>query len=184
MTAGRRLYALAAGWGLAEATLFFVVPDVLLSWAAIHNWKRAVRACAWSLAGALVGGSIIWILGYLNPGPVREVFNLVPAINEQMIADVRQQLDSRGLIALFIGPLIGTPYKIYALEAAGAGLGLLVFLLVSIPARLMRFLVVTLVAGFASHILSRFVTTRVLLSLHVILWVAFYAWYFRVMGVY
>lgn len=184
MGSAKRIYALAAAWGIAEATLFFIVPDVLLSWIAIHDLRRALRACAWALAGALVGGCIIWILGYLDPQPVREIFGLVPGISEQMIADVRQQLDSRGLMALFIGPLIGTPYKIYAVEAAGAGFGLLVFLLVSIPARLMRFLVVTLVAGFASHVLRRFVTTRVLLSLHVILWVGFYAWYFSVMGVY
>ena len=184
MNSAKRIYALAAAWGIAEATLFFIVPDVLLSWVAIHDWKRALRTCTCALVGALVGGCIVWILGYLEPQPVREIFGLVPGISEQMIADVGQQLDSRGLIALFIGPLIGTPYKIYALEAAGAGYGLLVFLLVSIPARLMRFLVVTLVAGLASHVLRRIVSTRVLVWLHVFLWLAFYTWYFGVMGVY
>ena len=48
-----------------------------------------------------------------------------------MIAAVREQLDSRGIFALFVGPLVGTPYKIYALEAAGAGFGLLMFLAVT-----------------------------------------------------
>ena len=98
-----------------------------------------------------------------------------------MIADVASQLDTRGITALFVGPLIGTPYKIYALEAAGAGFGLLIFLLVSIPARMMRFVIVSSVAALASHYLNKVVSMRVILGLHVALWIGFYAFYFSVM---
>jgi len=184
VTDPKRTYALAAAWGLAEATLFFIVPDVLLSWVAMKNLRRALIACAWVLLGALIGGCIVWIIGANDPGPTRAVFDVIPAISELMISDVREQLDSRGIVALFVGPLIGTPYKIYALEAAGAGFGLLIFLLISIPARLMRFLVVTLFAAAASRVLRRFVSMRVLQVLHAVMWISFYAWYFHVMANY
>ena len=96
-------------------------------------------------------------------------------------AALGRQLDNRGLVALFVGPLIGTPYKIYALQAALLGYGLLIFLLISIPARMMRFAVVTIVSAVASRYLGKFVGLRTLQILHVTLWIVFYAWYFSVM---
>jgi membrane protein YqaA with SNARE-associated domain len=179
-----RACLLAAAWGVAEATFFFIVPDVLLSWLAIQNYRRAMVSCAWATAGALIGGLIIWWVGAANPDLVRAIFEGIPAINEQMIGNVEDQLDSRGLLALFIGPLVGTPYKIYALQAAGAGFGLLIFLLVSIPARLMRFVIVTTLAAGGSRVLRKFVGIRVLQLMHIVVWTSFYAWYFHVMGVY
>ena len=177
-----RTNALAALWGLAEATLFFIVPDVLLSWIALRSFKQAMWACAWALLGALVGGALIWYVGLVNADPLREVFTSIPAINEGMLSDVRDQLQNSGLVALFIGPLVGTPYKLYALEAAQLGYGLFVFLLVSIPARLMRFVIVTIVSAAACRALNRFVGVRTLQLLHVSVWVAFYSWYFYVMS--
>jgi hypothetical protein len=47
----------AAVWGLAEATLFFVVPDVLLTWLAAFRPRVACKAVVACLAGALAGGS-------------------------------------------------------------------------------------------------------------------------------
>lgn len=181
MSSANRTYALAGGWGLAEATLFFIVPDVLLSWVAMKHYRRAMIACTWTTAAALVGGAAIWWLGATDPDRIRDIFDWIPAIGHAMTDDVAEQLESRGIGALFIGPLIGTPYKIYALEAAGAGFGLMTFLLVSIPARMMRFVVVTSIAAVSSHYLKRIISMRVLYGLHVSLWVGFYAFYFSVM---
>ncbi len=177
-----RTGAFAALWGLAEATLFFIVPDVLLSWIALHSPRRALWACLWALLGALVGGALIWYAGLINADPFRALFVSIPAIDEPMLAQVREQLQSSGLVALFVGPLLGTPYKLYALEAAQLGYGLFIFLLVSIPARLLRFVIVTIVSAAASRALGRLVGIRTLQVLHVGVWVAFYSWYFHVMS--
>jgi membrane protein YqaA with SNARE-associated domain len=177
-----RTSALAAIWGLAEATFFFIVPDVLLSWIALRSFKKALWACLWALLGALLGGVLIWYLALVNPEPLRKLFTSIPAINEGMLSNVRAQLQNSGLVALFIGPLVGTPYKLYALEAAQLGYGLFVFLLVSIPARLMRFVIVTIVSAAASRALGRYVGVRTLQVLHVSVWMAFYSWYFYVMS--
>ena len=174
--------AAAALWGLAEATIFFIVPDVLLSWVAIKNWRKALLACVWTLIGALAGGMLIWHLGQDNPDQVRSVFTAIPAISERMLDDVRSQLTTTGITALFIGPLIGTPYKIYALEAAHLGIGLGTFLLVSIPARMLRFLIVTAIAALVSHGLRKTVSIDKLRAAHVAVWTTFYAFYFYVMS--
>jgi len=177
-----RINAVAALWGLAEATLFFIVPDIFLSWVALRSFKRAMWACLWALLGALIGGALIWYIGLLNADPLRAVFTSIPAINEDMLNSVRDQLQHNGLVALFIGPLIGTPYKLYALEAAQLGYGLFIFLLISIPARLIRFVIVTIVSAGASRALGKFVGLRTLQVLHVCVWTAFYSWYFHVMS--
>ena len=177
-----RTNAVVAFWGFAEATVFFIVPDVLLSWLALRSYKRALVACLWALGGALVGACIIWFVALANPDLVRTLFASLPAINEGMIANVGQQLDESGLTALFVGPLIGTPYKIYTLEAANSGVSFALFLLVSIPARLMRFLLVTIVAGTASQLLQQRLSMRVVQIIHAVLWISFYSWYFSVMA--
>ena len=171
---------LAAVWGLAEATLFFIIPDVLLSWIALRSRKRALIACLWVTAGALCGGTILWLVGHNNPEPVRQIFTFLPAITADMVAGVNAQLEKTGLLALFIGPLIGTPYKIYAVETASLGYGLSIFLLISVPARLLRFVIVSVVAGTICEMLTPRVSQRNLRIIHLLFWIALYGVYFSV----
>ena len=84
-----RINALAAFWGLAEATVFYIVPDVLLSWVALRSFKRAMWACLWALLGALAGGAIIWFVGSVNPEPLRSMFVSIPAIGDAMLEQTR-----------------------------------------------------------------------------------------------
>ena len=176
-----RTNTLAAFWGLAEATVFIIVPDVFLSWVALRSRKRALIACLWVTGGALAGGCVLWFVGRHDPEPARALFTALPAINDGMIENVRSQLHTSGLKALFLGPLSGTPYKIYAVEAASVGHGLGLFLLISLPARLIRFLLVSLVAGGIATVLRQRMSLRHLRILHVLFWTALYAWYFSVM---
>jgi membrane protein YqaA with SNARE-associated domain len=173
---------LAAAWGAAEATLFFIVPDVLLSRIALQNWRQGLLCCLWALGGALIGGLLIWIIGHIDPEPTRTLFTRIPAISPAMIARVHQQILDLGPWAVFVGPLTGTPYKLYALEAASAGFGLLAFILVSVPARLLRFVIVVLFTHAVASGLRRFASIKILRRLHLTAWIAFYAWYFTVMA--
>jgi len=177
-----RTSALAALWGLAEATVFFIVPDALLTWIALRSYKRALTACVWALGGALLGGSTLWFIGSNDPEPARALFASLPGIDRGMIANVTSQVENEGLVALFIGPFIGTPYKLYAVEAGNLGIGLAAFLLVSVPARLMRFALAALLVGAVSHVLQKRFQLSVLRGVHVVAWIAFYTWYFNAMS--
>jgi uncharacterized membrane protein YeaQ/YmgE (transglycosylase-associated protein family) len=169
-------------WGFAEASFFFIVPDVFLSWRALSSLRRALIDCLLAVIGALVGGTLVWLWAINDPDTIRSMFAGIPAINETMMADVRAQLADTGIFALFMGPLIGIPYKIYALEAADLGIGLLTFLALSIPARLIRFVIVTVVVGIIGQLLQRkFSLNRVRMA-HLACWSLFYIWYFWVMS--
>lgn len=170
----------AAGglWGLAEATLFFIVPDVLLSAVALTSVRRALVIAVWVLAGALVGGALMWAVGRTAPETGHSLLVLLPAIDAGMVADVGEQLGTSGLPALFAGPVTGTPYKIYAVQSGQLGIGLVEFLLVSIPARMLRFVAVTLAVGGVGRVLERWLGLRARRIVLALSWSAFYAWYF------
>jgi membrane protein YqaA with SNARE-associated domain len=171
----------AFAWGFAEATLFFIVPDVLLSWLALRSLKDALVSCLYALAGALLGGGMMWFVGQGDADAWRALVASLPAIDDDMITSVRAQLENAGLLSIFWGPLSGTPYKIYALEAGSLNFGLAVFLLVSIPARLVRFAVIVV---FVSQ-LGRFLDSRLTIgqrqALLLACWSGFYCWYFYMM---
>ena len=169
----------AAAWGFAEATVFFIVPDVLLSVAAIGRYRRALLACLWATAGALLGGLALWVLADANDW--RALFAALPAIDADMIRNANSRLATDGLAALFVGVLTGTPYKIFVIEARELGFSLLPFLLVSIPARLFRFLVVTSLAAAFERLTHRWMHRHTQRLMVIGFWIAFYAWFFSVM---
>ena len=178
----RAILSLAAAWGAAEATLFFFVPDVLLSRVALTQRRVALLACAWATAGAVAGGILVWFCGLSDPEAARELFESIPGISRGMIQDVQAQLGELGVLAIFVGPAIGTPYKVYALEAAGQDIGLLAFALVSVPARIARFAAVAYLASLAGSQLRKIWSLRVVYAMHIVLWILFYAWYFQAMS--
>lgn len=174
----RRSDTIAALWGFAEATLFFFVPDVYLSRLALSDLRAALRGCLWALCGALAGGILMYGWGVRDRAAAERALDAVPAISTHAIERVRAEIEGRGAAAVFLGPLSGTPYKIYAVESAAAGLPLPRFLLISVPARLVRFVLVSLlVAGLARGPLRRFEPRRLRLA-HALSWAAFYVVYF------
>jgi hypothetical protein len=131
-------------WGLAEATLFFIVPDVWLSLAGRRRLQTGLRACLFALAGALLGGALVYIGGAHDKQATITLLEKIPAISPAMVARVAMELADHGTGAIFIGPLTGTPYKLCAAQAVDAGIGLAVYILMSMPARGIRFVLVTL----------------------------------------
>lgn len=165
-------------WGFAEATVFFIVPDVLISLVAVLSGSLFLRAALAALAGALVGGAAVYLVASHSPAVVSAIMRSVPFVTELMIAKVRNQYADMGNWAMFYGSVSGTPYKLYAF-AAPAYAGLAVFLAVSIPARLLRFLVVGGVAALAAYLLRRYLSCsdRMLTVIHAAAWIVFYIFY-------
>ena len=185
------ILAAAALWGFAEATVFFLVPDVLLTWIALGDRRtavigrrresfRALGACLAALAGALLGGALLYTWGARDPAAARELLDRVPSISRAMIERVEGEIAERGAVATVLGPLRGTPYKVYAALSGEKGEGLARFLAVSVLARLPRFLVLTLAAAGVSALLRGWSLRRKRL-LHAALWGAFYGAYFALM---
>jgi membrane protein YqaA with SNARE-associated domain len=165
-------------WGFAEATLFFVVPDVLLSLAALFAFRRAWRHLLAAIAGAVLGGAILYTWSAHSPTSAQQTVAHVPFVTARMIAKVHTGYEQHPIRALLLGPLSGIPYKLYAVQAP-TYLSASTFLAATIPARGERFLIVWLVFGALGTWLRRFpaLTQQRLVIFHATAWVIFYMFY-------
>jgi len=183
---GRRIPAMGLNliallWGFSEATFFFIVPDVLLSFIALKSRQKATRICFWTLSGALAGGTIMFTWGALHEASADHFLVQVPAISNHLIQEVDRQVETIGSMATFAGPLTGKPYKVYAVHAGSAELNLAIFLLLSIPARLLRFLLAAWIFSVLSGSLLKGMHQRHKYILLCCFWTAFYCWFFSIM---
>jgi membrane protein YqaA with SNARE-associated domain len=172
------MYLASFAWGLAEATVFFIVPDVWLTILGCRDVRRAMKATVVALLGALVGGAIMFGVGS------RDVLRHVPGVHETLISAVDMDISRHGIAAVLVGPLKGVPYKIYAVEWRARGGGLLPFLLISIPARWIRFALSACVARAIANWLARWTHRRTGVELAILgaFWITFYAIYFAHFG--
>ncbi len=167
---------LALVWGFAEATLLFIVPDVLITWLALRSGRRAWHACLWVLAGALIGGSAMWLWGRNDSAAALRALDAIPAISAEMCARVAHEIRQDGAVSLLRGPIRGVPYKIYAVQAGAVGMPLWSFLAISVPARLARFIIIAALTVLACRVFSK-APLSARRAIHLGLWTAFYAWY-------
>jgi heme exporter protein D len=166
-------------WGAAEATLFFVVPDVLLSFIGLKQGLRAgLIASMCAALGASLGGAAIYVWSSHDLAHAQSAILAVPAINAAMVERAWHAMVIHGWFTATVqGPLTRTPFKIYALLAPHIGAGLNAFAVASIFARLPRFLFVSLGAALAQMMLGRHLTPRQLSLGLGATWVIFYAFY-------
>lgn len=177
---GRRVSALAFAWGFAEATFFFIVPDVLLTLIACRALRPSIRATIAALIGALAGGSVMSMFAGSAPETARLFLDLVPAISPALIGRVSHQLNESGLLSVLLGPIQGIPYKIYAVEWGARGGSLVLFLVISIPARYVRFILAALISRAVARLLEPLThhQAAIEVSILALIWIAFYVFYF------
>jgi membrane protein YqaA with SNARE-associated domain len=172
----------AALWGFAEATLFFLVPDIWLT--AVALWRGlgpALRAAGWAIAGATAGGALMHAWGSTDPAQAMAAIESLPAISPAMIESSREALIEHGLLQLFVGSMTGTPYKIFAAASPAADIPLILLLLVSIPARAIRFVAAILMARAIDRALTAYLSLRSRLLCLAGFWILFYAGYLMLM---
>lgn len=170
---------LAFLWGFAEATFFFIIPDVIITLLALHGFQSGLNASLLALAGALLGGSGMYWWGRFRDEKAYRFVLGVPAIGEKMMQQVQIGLKTNGLFAMVLGPLKGIPYKSYAVLAPRVGIGFISFLVASIPARFIRFILTALVAWVLAEKVFPNFPMSVKYIVWSIVWVIVYIIYFR-----
>jgi len=173
-------------WGFAEATAFFIVPDVFTSRVALtHGTASAFRSCAWAVLGALIGGTFLFTLARLDrvaASSLLDAFTHLPGISPALVETARLEVISHGPAAFLTTSAAGIPYKVCTLQASLLGMSFPAFLAISLVARALRFLTVTsfaiLCQRFLLHRLSVAARTRI----HGLCWFLFYAAYFSAMS--
>jgi membrane protein DedA with SNARE-associated domain len=176
--------ASAFAWGLAEATVFFIVPDVLLTLLACRSIRASLKAGCSALLGAILGGFIMYTAGHAGPETSRIWLAHVPAIDHRLIQQVQSQLSEYGLYAVLTGSTVGIPYKIYAVEWGARHGDVRAFLLVSVPARGIRFLFSSLIASGIARLIAPWTQRRAPTEMFIwaLFWTGFYALYFSHFG--
>jgi membrane protein YqaA with SNARE-associated domain len=174
-------------WGFAEATVFFIVPDVLLGAVALFAPRAAPRVLTFTLAGALAGGALTYgVADELQPSRSEAVLDGVPTVKVEAIRRVDREMRDDGPRSIAYGPLrMGTPYKLYARAAAVEDEAFSSFILWSIPGRLERMLPVTLFAALVGFFARRRIAARprAVLACYGALWLAVYVLYVVRVGV-
>ena len=164
-------------WGFAEATLFFIVPDVGLSIIALQGVNEGLIACLYALAGAMTGGTMMFYWGRASVEKVTDILHKIPAIRTKDTQKVRADLKASGIMAMMFGPILGIPYKIYASYAYQVT-SIFFFLLVSIPARVVRFVLVTYATPYIIHKFLPGASFPSQVQVTLAFWAVFYTAYF------
>ncbi len=173
-----RHYALAAAWGFAEATLFFIVPDVVVTFIAFrHGFRRGWIAAAWAALGAVIGGIVIYLWASRDPAAVEHALDFVPAVSAGQIEWAKADTADDWVAALMRGAFIGNPYKLYAAASGEKGVPLLAFLPVSFVARIARFLLSGSIARVAALGMARIGLAQWQVPAWAAFWIVFYVWY-------
>jgi membrane protein YqaA with SNARE-associated domain len=166
-------------WGFAEATLFFIVPDVFVAFIGLQDGGAAESAAWWAVAGSVAGGLVLAVWTRRRPSGVSDALAHVPAISGPMIDAVAVHVARSGSIAMVLGPARGIPFKLYV--NAMAERPVLVLLPLMAVARAARMVPVAWVSGWSGRrLVDGFgLGLPTVLWLYSILTVAGYAWYFR-----
>ena len=167
-------------WGFSEATLFFIIPDVILTAIAVKGFKKGFYASLIALAGALIGGSTMYLLAVYHYDFAYQLVERVPAISEEMLEKVKYSLEEQGLFSMVIGPIGGIPYKTFAIMAPSNGISFMEFLLASVPARFVRFFLTSTLAWFLANICFKQLSLRVKYTVWFIVWIIVYCIYFSI----
>lgn len=178
---GRVMLLLIFLWGFSEASWFFIIPDVILSLFAIQqNSKKLILiANLICVAGAVAGGAVIYILSVFDYHAIYNFILHIPAVHEYMIVYVQNKMNTDTFFALLTGPLFGIPYKIFALEAHQYT-SIFTFLLFTIPARLIRFILISFLAYYLSHFLFKNHSKSFKTLIWLTVWCIVYIIYFNI----
>jgi membrane protein YqaA with SNARE-associated domain len=131
--------AWAVLWGFAEATFFFVVPDVLFTRTTLASVKRGWLQLAAAVIGATMAGALMYVWASGSPAQARSAVARVPFLGEKIITPAERRWNDHGTPSLFSNPLSGVPYKVQAVLAP-SHVSLPTFLLLSLPLRAERML--------------------------------------------
>jgi hypothetical protein len=171
---------IGAAWGFAEASVFFIVPDVWLGFVALFAPRRMPATLAATLAGAAAGVAFLYLATLVRPDELTSLILALPAIAPADLEQARAQLEDDGAGAILPGVVEGRAIKLYVHGAALDGIGLVEVVAFTVLNRLARLLIVGSVMaalGWAGRaIVAR--RPRAVVALYVAAWVVFYAAYF------
>jgi membrane protein YqaA with SNARE-associated domain len=170
-------------WGFAEATLFFIIPDLVLSWASLAGVRAGIKILGAILAGAVIGGICMYTWALWRPDSARSAVAAMPFVRTKMFEKVQEDYRAHGVSGIFYTLGTGIPYKVYAVLAPPVAAPV-TFGLITIPARLERLALSWLIPTMLGFFLRRWIRNhrRLTAALWLGFWVVTYAIYWSSVG--
>jgi hypothetical protein len=171
-------------WGLAEGVVFFIVPDVYISFAALFSLRAGAVAWLASIAGSLVAICAIRLLTAVPGLDYLTFLESVPGISGALIERAAAGLEAAGLSYSPFLVLGGVPLKLYGALAFSLGLSLGPVLLWTVFARVVRIAPTFIVVAVVRLVLRRTIDAHAAAwcAALVLFWIAFYVLYFERMS--
>jgi membrane protein YqaA with SNARE-associated domain len=175
------MLGLALIWGVAEASVFFVIPDVVICFITLrYGFRHGIAAVVASIVGAMLGGVLAYVWGQTDIEGARAFFDGLPAISAATIARAGEEIVvAQPLLLMMKGAFTSVPYKLYASEAGAANISLESLMLMTPVVRFPRFFL----AAAVTAILVKIAPAGWLKRKYVVLagfWVLFYGAYWTV----
>jgi hypothetical protein len=169
---------LAGAWGLAEGTVFFVVPDVPIGWIALRRPRSLVAAWLAATGSGVLGAALVhWAVRHgWDPDPL---FGRLPGSRPGDLGRVRTAVASDVTRAFVMGSVSGIPLKVYVAEAARQGVPVSRVLALAAINRAPRLGLYGLALGIVGAVArDRWQPGRLFTALAYGLgWTVFYAWF-------
>lgn len=169
----------AAVWAFADATVFFIVPDIWLTYVGLkHGTFAALLAGLFVTLGGVIGGLALFFFASSEPAEARNILLMLPAVNAEALQDARALLARWDAIAVVGNPYSLMPFKVLAVEAPAAKVQPLLFGLATFFAYLSRAFLIALIAGFLGWLFRRTFGVRRLVIWAMLFWAVMYALFF------
>jgi 1-acyl-sn-glycerol-3-phosphate acyltransferase/membrane protein YqaA with SNARE-associated domain len=120
-------------WGVAEALLFPIGPDIGVALLAVAAPSRFLPLALASTAGSVAGGAVSYPLGPTPAGAL--LLEHAPLVTDRMRGHALEALSSGGAGSLIGQPWTGIPFKVFGYQTAAAGVSFGSFLMNSIAGR-------------------------------------------------
>ena len=180
---GLGMAALLFAWGFAEATVFFIVADVAISWIALQRGAQAgLLAALLAALGAMPGVALLYGWAARDGASALALVVAVPWVTPALIERMHADLAVNGAAAVLAAGMTGVPIKIAAVLAPGHGIGFAAFLGFGFVQRLARFSAAALIAAALARILPRRWSVRMRIALWASFWILFYAVYWTALA--
>ncbi len=161
-------------WGLAEGIFFFIAAEVLISYLALSNPVRALRAAGAALVGAVIGIAMLYLWAARDVFSAMTLLSALPGLGPEVMEAAENALMEHGLAAVPAGVLSATTGKAHAVFAAQMGIGLLPFLAVFAIIRLIKLLLAGCVSFCLGAMAQCFLSRRIVIALWALAWALIY----------
>ena len=126
--------------------IFFPIPvDPLLAILVLNNKEKYIELTIFCTLASITGGIVGWLLGYIIGEEIEELFTIIPWIKNDNFNVVKMAFDKHGILIIFLGAFTPLPFKIISVTSGIFHVNIVVFFVMSLIGRGLRFFLVSLI---------------------------------------